>query len=374
MIYFFVLGRNPELSLIEIFSYIKREGNSILKCIQIKNSALIEFASPLQKEALSKLGGTISIGEIISKGKINEILQQLERKEIYSGVKNNFSYILLNFAEDSSLEKISEYLKKRFKIEKLKASEKRSRREISSQDGEKNSIVSSGSLIGEQYFLFGSKEELFFGKITEKCNYKEIEERDMKKPVRRQELSISPRLAKIMINLSEIKDEQTLLDPFCGIGVVLQEALLQKIKTIGIDKNKEAIVGAKNNLEWFKFSKENYFLIISDSAKVNVRPVNVIVTEPNFGETLRKIPSSEQAKKMQEKFERLMIDVLNNLKKSISGRVVFTAPLINIGKKRLSCDIKNILNKTHFNLVEGFPVKEFRNSQIVGREIYVLKN
>jgi tRNA G10 N-methylase Trm11 len=374
MIYFFVLGRNPELSLIEIFSYVKREGNSILNCVQIKNSALIEFSSPLQKEALSKLGGTISMGEIISKGKINDILQQLEKKEIYSGIKNNLSYILLNFAEDSSLEKISEYLKKRFKIEKLKASEKKLRREISSQNGEKNSIVSSGSLIDEQYFLFGSKEELFFGKIIEKCNYKKIEERDMKKPVRRQELSISPRLAKIMINLSEIKIGQTLLDPFCGIGVILQEALLQKIKTIGIDKNKEAIVGARNNLEWFKFSKENYSLITSDSAKIKIKPVNVLVTEPNFGETLKKIPSSEQAKKMQQKFERLMIEVLNNLKKSISGRVVFTAPLINIGKKRLSCDIKNIIDKTHFKLVEGFPIKEFRNSQIVGREIYVLKN
>ena len=49
------------------------------------------------------------------------------------------------------------------------------------------------------------------------------------------------RLAKILINLSEVKDEEILLDPFCGIGVILEEALLQNINVIGIDKDKKAV-------------------------------------------------------------------------------------------------------------------------------------
>jgi len=372
MEYFFVLGRNPELSLAEIFSYAKRDENSVLSSIPKKNSAIVEFSKPLQKNAISKLGGTISIGQILAKGKIKEILQQLEKQEVYLKSKNNFSYALLDFADESSLDKVSEYLKKRFKSEKLKASEKKARREINLQDGERSSVVYSGSLIDEQYFLFKANECLYFGRIIEKCNYDELEKRDMKKPVRREELSISPRLAKIMINFSEIKENQSLLDPFCGIGVVLQEALLQNIQVEGIDNDSHAISGAKQNLEWLGFKKFN--LIVGDSGKKDVKETNVLVTEPDFGEILKKNPSLDQARQMEERFERLMIYVLNNLKRKIKGRIVFTAPLINIGKKRLSCNIENILNKTSLKLVEGFPIQEFRASQIVGREIYVLEN
>ncbi len=374
MQYFFVLGRNPELSLMEIFSYAKREENKILFHAQNKNSAIIEFSNSLKKGTVDSLGGVISLGEVICKGSMKEILKELEKKELYLGTKNNFSYALLDFAGEMATDKISDYLKKRFKLEKLKASEKRARREITLQDGEKISSVYSGSLISEQYFIKESKGIFYFGRIEEKCDYDKLEKRDMQKPVRREELSISPRLAKIMINLSEIKLGQELLDPFCGIGIILQEALLQNLRATGIDNNSSAIFGAKQNIEWLKISKEKFNLIAGDSRRINIRQADVLVTEPDFGETLRKIPSPEKARQMQNRFEELMVSVLNNLKKKISGRIVFTAPLISLGKKRMGCNINNILEKTSLKLAEGFPIKDFRESQIVGREIYVLEN
>jgi len=374
MKYFFVLGRNPELSLMEIFSYAKREENLVLSCTQKQNSAIIDFSKPLQNNAISKLGGVISIGQILSHGKLNDVILQLEKQEIYFQKKNNFSYALLNFADEGSLNKISEYLKKRFKSERLKASEKRTRREMNLQEGEKTFGVYSGSLIDEQYFLFMKGGELYFGRVIQKCNYVEIEKRDMKKPVRREELSISPRLAKIMINFSEVKESQSLLDPFCGIGVILQEALLQNINVRGIDKDANAILGAKQNLEWFGFPKEKFSLIAGDSKRINLRQSEVLVTEPDFGETLKKIPSIEKASQMQKTFEQLIISVLNNTKNRVNRRIVFTAPLIKLGKKRLSCNIENILEKTRLKLVKGFPIQEFRPSQIVGREVYVLEH
>jgi tRNA G10 N-methylase Trm11 len=374
MKYFFVLGRNPELSIIEIFSYVKREGNSILSCVQKQNSAIIEFSKPLQDNTISKLGGVISIGQILCSGKLNEVMQQLEKQEIYFQKKNNFSYVILNFATENALEKISRHMKKRFKLERLKASEKGARREMSLQGGGKTFGVYSGSIIDEQYFLFMQNEELYFGRITEKCDYEDIEKRDMKKPVRREELSISPRLAKIMINLSGVQENQSLLDPFCGIGVILQEALLQNINVRGVDNDIKAISGAKQNLEWFGFPREKFSLIAGDSKKISLKQSEVLVTEPDFGEILKKIPSIEEANRMQKSFEQLMISVLNNTKKQINKRMVFTAPLINVGKERLPCNIAEILRKTSLKIVKGFPISDFRNSQIVGREIYVLEH
>jgi hypothetical protein len=98
-----------------------------------------------------------------------------------------------------------------------------------------------------------------------------------------------------------------------------------------------------------------------------------LVSEPDFGSTLRKTPESREAEKMIRKFESLMIDVLNNLKSNISGRIVFSVPIISTGRGRVACDFSRICLKTGLILEEGFPIQEFREDQIVGREIVVMK-
>jgi len=187
-----------------------------------------------------------------------------------------------------------------------------------------------------------------------------------------QDLSISPRLAKIMINLSQVKSGFRLLDAFCGIGVILEEALLQHIKVIGVDRDYRAVEGAKKNLEWFGFDKVNYTVVCEDSSKVKIEKVEGMVSEPDFGETLKKIPTKEKADIMIKRFEDLMILVLNNVKNYINGRIVFSAPFIRIGKKRVVCNFNRISSKTGLKMLE-LPIPEFRGNQIVGRHIVVFE-
>jgi tRNA G10 N-methylase Trm11 len=61
-----------------------------------------------------------------------------------------------------------------------------------------------------------------------------------------------PRLAKIMLNLSHCKPGKIFLDPFCGVGTILQEALLIQATVVGIDANSWCIAAAQTNLEWAK--------------------------------------------------------------------------------------------------------------------------
>jgi tRNA G10 N-methylase Trm11 len=184
-------------------------------------------------------------------------------------------------------------------------------------------------------------------------------------------LAISPRLAKIMINLSEIKNGK-LLDAFCGVGTILQEALLQGVEIVGLDLDRRALEGAKKNLEWFGFEKNKYFLFVGDSKKADVSRVEVLVSEPDLGEIHKKIPQKEKAEKQLKDFEKLMVQVLNNFKKRINGKVVFTSPYIRIGKKRIACDVENICERTGYKKsYDGIP--EFREEQIVGRMIFVLE-
>jgi len=371
MKYFFILGRNPELSITEIFSYLEKVENPVLNYFQNKNGFLVEVKKEILRGTIQNLGGTIKFGKVLCFGNFQEIENFLNTQEIYLGTKNKFNYVLWNFS--NQFDKILNYLKKRFKSEKLKAVNKKITGSLKLQSGNFVKNLSS-NLIDEEYFLFADREKNYFGKIEEKCDYSELELRDMEKPIRRESLAISPRLAKIMINLSEVKKSEKLVDPFCGIGVVLQEALIQEIKVVGIDKDKKAIEGARQNLKWGKFSKDKYELLNSDSKQIKIQKVNVLVTEPDLGEILKKIPTKEKAKKIILNFENLIVSVLNNLKKNIFGRIVFSSPLIKTIKGRISLDIEKVLRKTNLKLVKGFPIQEFRNNQIVGRNIFVLEN
>ncbi|MCA9487614.1 MAG: methyltransferase domain-containing protein [Nanoarchaeota archaeon] len=370
MKYLFILGRNVELSQLEIKSYFKKNSIELFNEFNKLNGFLVNIDKNFADGSIKNLGGTISIGEVLAEGTKEEIFGLIDEKEIYVGEKNNINFCLWNFSE--SEEEVLRYLKKRFKSEKLKAVFKPSNDKMDLQSGEKVNFPGSKNL-DEEYFVFENEEIVYFGQITQKSDYEEIERRDMEKPVRRESLAISPRLAKILINLSEVKEGEKLVDPFCGIGVVLEEALNQGIKVIGIDRDKRAIEGAKKNLEWFKFDKDNYDLFNEDSRKVEISESQGIATEPDLGQILRKTPTKENAKKTLREFEILMSEVLNNLKKKVSGKFVFTSPLIRVGKKRKSCNIEDICEATGLNLI-GEGIDEFRENQIVGRRIFVLEH
>jgi tRNA G10 N-methylase Trm11 len=368
MKYLFILGRNPELSVAELKSFFRKTENGILGFEQKSNAVLVDLEEPLEAGVVEFLGGTIGIGRVLCE------LKNIDRTEIYYSEKNNFSYVVWNFSD--SAEEIREYLKSRFKKERLKASEKNLGENMFLQGSEDKSQRLSSKTVEEQYFVFGD----YFGKIVEFSDYKEIEKRDMEKPVRRESLSISPRLAKIMINLSEVPSggEKILLDGFCGIGVVLIEALNQEIKVVGVDSDDKAILGAKENLKHFGFHEDNYKLINKDSSKVDLskfKKISGMASEPDFGETLKKIPTKERAELMVEKFEKLMSRVLSNVKSYIpsGGKIVLTFPYIRTIKKRVGCDVKKIALKTGLKVSEGFPLDEFRKDQIVGRQIVVFE-
>lgn len=368
MKHLFVLGRNINLSVAELFSYFEKEGNKVMGYKILKNSILIDLKNKIEGRIVDNFGGVFCIGEIILEEDKKNIFNSLEKIELYSGKKNKLNYAIWDFSE--SFQDLEEYLKKRFRAEKLKATLKHMTGKIDLQEGEDFGIPSS-KLIDEEFFIFDYMGKVLFGRINEKFDSDSIEKRDMGKPVRRESLAISPRLSKILINLSKVKKGETLLDPFCGIGGIVSEALLKEVKVIGIDKDKNAVLGAKQNLSWFKFNKNDYEILCGDSGTFEISGAQAIATEPDLGETLKKIPQRKEATSTLQKFEDLMIKVIRNFKSKVSGRVVFTSPYIRIGKKRVKCNIENILEKTGYKLIHEIP--EYRESQVVGRVIYVIE-
>lgn len=368
MKYLFVLGRNVELSVLEVESFLEKEGNPVLKKTLKENGLLVTVDSSIDYDAIDRLGGVLAIGKETAKGNGKELFQKMEQIMIYSSESNKLTYAVWDFSR--MYDECLDYLKDRFREEKIKTSYKRLSGSIKSQNGEFDQMPSS-KLLDKEYFIFEEEGTQYFGEIIGKCNYSEIEKRDMGKPVRRESLAIAPRLAKILINLAQLKIGDTLFDPFCGVGGIMQEALLQRINAIGSDIDGKAIKGAKENMKWFGFNNNDFQLIHSDSTKVNIPEVTAIATEPDLGDVLKKMPTKENASKTLKDFEKLMIGVINNAKDKVTGRIVFTSPYIRIGKKRLSCNIENICERTGYSLI-GNPVPEFRENQVVGRMIYIL--
>ena len=378
MKYLFILGRNTKLSEAEILAYLEREEVSVISKEIKQNALLVETSKEINTAGIiSNLGGTIAIGKVLISGSIQEIIKYIRTSEIYFGEETNFPYSILNFSSG----KIEDEIKKKFKQEKLKASLKPSGL-IQSQNHEFYS-GSPDKLNKHEvnYFLFEGKE-FSFGIIQAVYNTKEEEKRDMEKPERRQELAISPRLAKILINLSQVEENEILIDPFCGIGVILQEALLQNINVLGIDINRQAVKSAEKNILWLRKNYNtiaNSRLINADSRNIKLNfKAGGIACEPSLSVLLKEKPTRQEAERIINNYENLMISVLNNIKNYLKekGKIAFTSPLIMTEKTRLGCNIIKICENTGLKPYSKntiFPIQEFRTGQIVGREIWVLR-
>lgn len=77
--------------------------------------------------------------------------------------------------------------------------------------------------------------------------------RDQERPMRDAKVGmLPPKLAQILINLTNPNPGQMILDPFCGTGVVLQEALLMGFNAYGTDIDKRMVEYSKQNLQWLQ--------------------------------------------------------------------------------------------------------------------------
>ena len=125
-------------------------------------------------------------------------------------------------------------------------------------------------------------------------------------------------------------------------------------------------------LDGLALKRDQYKILNEDSSVARISKVNGVATEPELGKLQKNNPSKEEANKIKNNFEELIIKTLKNLKSYVNGKIVFTAPLIFTGRGQISCDFKKISSATKLKIVEG-PINEFRKDSIIGRSIIVLE-
>jgi|GEM_PF-152890 len=225
---------------------------------------------------------------------------------------------------------------------------------------------------------------------------------------------LPPKLARVMVNLgiSNLKPQiskHALLDPFCGSGTILTEAMALGVpRIIGTDASAAAVRAAEENVRW---SQQRYPLSEPEGS-IEGRPsmgsgripsvhitecdvrqlsqcvrerVDAIVTEPCLG------PPKPQAdsRKLQAELRLLYIDAFREFAKVLKpdGRVVFVVPVFRGRLDTRAVDITRDVERMGFRALSPFPkslehhpllrgihaLEYARPDQRVGRRILVFR-
>jgi tRNA (guanine10-N2)-dimethyltransferase len=166
--------------------------------------------------------------------------------------------------------------------------------------------------------------------------------------------SMSPKLARCMVNLTRIKSNDRLLDPFCGTGGILIEAGIIGARVVGSDIDPKMVKGTIENLKHCEIN--DYEIFEADARKLKLAyQVDGIATDPPYGisASTRGSDSSELYEEALYSFEHLIKD---------EGLMCLATPH--------TMDIQNILEGTKFEIIEQYHIRMHKS---LTRVISVLK-
>ena len=377
----FILGKNPDLSIAEILSYLSAK--RIIFSVKCKeNEFIIVEVSDKKPISINDLGGSIKIFSVVYADKDIGMLK-IDADKLVNSSKDSltFGISLYNIKNWNILQdRFSAHLKNQLRGMGVKAGYMHlpeDRSFLTHVEVLKKNLVENGEVI-----VCFSDRKYFIGKTIQVHNPFEFQKRDVGRPEQRAIYSIPPRLAKILINLLGIRNG-TLLDPFCGIGTVLQEAMLMGFDIRGVDINGQCVKSAKKNLEWIgkeykiEISSLDKKVIQGDSRKLSnffqKNSIDGIATEPYLGPPLKGEPDRKRADKILSDVEDLYTKTLKEaciiLKNN--SKMCIVSPRIKMGNFSLGLNMKDIAEKTGFNLLKAYNDSEERHKII--REINVLE-
>lgn len=217
---------------------------------------------------------------------------------------------------------------------------------------------------------------------------KQYKGRGLEKPAPHAEIAISPRLARLLVNLSGVGYGQTLLDPFCGSGTILAEGLLKGQRCIGFDIDPRTVKDAGRNLNWLLggVRSARYEVKVGDARRLSMLldrgKVDGVVTEPLLLPIIRARPRESTAEALVAEKEAVYADALASIAEVLApgGRAVIVVPVI---KTMEGTEVTITLEGRPLGLRHyqpgpvGFeyPVRpDFESTRWVGRAVYVFES
>lgn len=371
--YIFILGNNKELSRAEIGAVFGVDN------IDSSNDVYVSLESDDFDcvQAQRRLGGTIKIAQVIG-APLNA--QTIAKNLLESSLEGKIIFGISNYAPFLGRKLPFDVFKLGLEVKKILKSQGRSARLVTSKEKVLSSVVVEKNNCQEYIILHND----LFARTCAVQEFEEYGERDFGRPARDAKSGmLPPKLAKMMINLAEIKPQDTLLDPFCGSGTILQEALLLgATKVIGSDSSPKAFEDTGKNLVWLKekyqIQETQYQILQCDARQISQRlksPIDVIVTEPYLGPALSGHETREKISGIVRELSDLYISALRELKKVLkpNGMIVIVIPSFRFQNMVIRLSLIQEIEKIGYQIQNTESLFYSRSDQKLIREIVILK-
>ncbi len=367
MKYFFVLGTNTALSVAELAAVIDLKKTKLLA----PDFLIWETETVINPETLIKrLGGVIKIGEIKdelsdrSEESLLKSLIVLAKIKKYQSKEGKFNFGFSDYGKSQfNKQNLGLKLKKFFSEENIS-----SRFVISREKTLSSVVITQNKLIarGIEFVLCKDNETIFIGETLAVQPFKDLSRRDYGRPARDDQSGmLPPKLAQIMINLAQLSNyEAVIVDPFCGSGTILSEAILAGYKHLfGSDVSPRAIDDTHKNISWIRelyaIKDVNIKILVKNvvnlSKFIKAGLAEAVITEPFLGPQRGLIDFKSVARNLEELYGLAIQEFQIILKPR--GRVVMIWPMF-YGQKLITPVFEG------FRMINMIPA-ELRTSEFI---------
>lgn len=389
----FILGRQPEIGLAELQAVYKKEPQLIAS-----NVALLDISSQTALASSKRLGAIVKIIQVddkkftVSKSNLTTLCQQLFA-DVDGKVTLGVSYYDPRASKRSAISLGQE-------LQSILKGLGHSTRLLPTN----NAVLGAATILHNG--LSGQnpkKVELNFIKTSDQASLcvgrtiyiQDIDAytfRDRRRPRRdARNGMLPPKLAQTMINLAihASKSGQTqganLLDPFCGTGVVLQEAALMGMDVFGTDLNPDMVNNTKININWLNRMLHLDVapnLAIGDATTFDWKSwaspdkINLVATETYLGRAYAAPPAADELKYNITACNIIIDKFLANISKQLPSGcgLCIGVPVWFVRDHIHHLPCTNRLDSYRFiNQTDGANLIYHRPDQIVGRELLVLQ-
>ena len=385
-----ILGRQPALGVAELESVFGAD-----KLELFGDNCVINDVITL--EEFKRLGGSVRIGVILAD--IAATNWRTIEKHILDNVDSLFPEIdgKLSFGVSAFGLKASskDIAKTALLIKKALKANGQSVRMVPQKTVELNAAtVLYNKLVSEkgvELLVISDGEKTMLGYTTAIQDIDAYSARDHGRPMRDAKVGmLPPKLAQIIVNLAVgplKKDNLRILDPFCGTGVTLQEAMLMDYDLYGTDLEPRMIEYTIENLKWL----DEKYPDVGDYRRIEVgdassfdwyepKKIDVVAGETYLGQPLSTLPPGDQLSKSMHEVNNLHHKFLENIGKQLAPgtRLCLAVPTWRGKREFLHLSVLDYLDdlgytRMRFEHVENKDLIYHRENQVVGRELLVLE-
>lgn len=389
----FILGRQPEIGLAELLAVYKKEPQLIAS-----NVALLDISSQTALASSKRLGAIVKIIQVVdkkltvSKNNLTALCQQLFT-DVDGKITLGISYYDPRASKRSAISLGQE-------LQSILKGLGHSTRLLPTN----NAVLGTATILHNGLSGQNPKKiELNFIKTSDQASLcvgrtiyiQDIDAytfRDRRRPRRdARNGMLPPKLAQTMINLAVHASKSgqvqgvNLLDPFCGTGVVLQEAALMDMNVFGTDLNPDMVNNTKVNINWLNRMLHLDVvpnLAIGDATTFDWKSwaspdkINLIATETYLGRAYTTPPAADELKYNITACNIIIDKFLANISKQLPSGcgLCIGVPVWFVRDHIHHLPCTNQLDSYRFvNQTDGANLIYHRPDQIVGRELLVLQ-